>query len=76
MVFFLMEGNGHVVGNMTADNSYRQILWTLEDTKLDVIMIVPPWNLTGISAALLTTGACQFSGQLEKSKLESCGFEA
>ena len=31
----------------------RQISWSLEATRVDVIIIVPLWNLTGISAALL-----------------------
>ena len=33
--------------------SYCQILWSLEATGLDVMMIVSLWHLTGISAALL-----------------------
>ena len=32
---------------------YRQISWTLEDARLDVIMIVSFWILTGIAAAVL-----------------------
>ena len=35
------------------ETSYRQILWRLEAARLDVMMIVSLWNLTGISAALL-----------------------
>ena len=33
--------------------SYRQILWSLDATRLGVIRIVSLWYLTGISAALL-----------------------
>ena len=33
--------------------SYRHISWSLEATRLHVIMIVSLWNLTGISATLL-----------------------
>ena len=33
--------------------SYRQIPWSLETARLDVLIIVSLWNLTGISAALL-----------------------
>ena len=51
-----------VMGNM----SYRQISWSLEAAKLDVILIVSLWNLTGISAAL---------ERLKKSKPEFRGFE-
>ena len=34
--------------------SYRQISWSLEAARLAVIMIILLWNLTGISAALLS----------------------
>ena len=33
--------------------SYRKISWSLEATRLDVIMLVSLWNLTSIAAALL-----------------------
>ena len=39
--------------SLSSKTSYRQISWSLEATKLDVLMIVSLWNLTGISAALL-----------------------
>ena len=45
---------------------YRQIPWSLEAAKLDVIVIVSLWNLTGISAAL---------ERLKKSEPEFRGFE-
>ena len=32
---------------------YRQISWSLEGSRLDVVMIVSLWNLTSVSAALL-----------------------
>ena len=35
--------------------SYRQMSWSLEAARLDVIVIVSFWKLTGISAAVLTT---------------------
>ena len=34
--------------------SYRKISWSLEAARLDIIMIVSLWNLTGMSAALLS----------------------
>ena len=49
-----------------------QISWSLEATRLDVIMIVSLWNLTGISTALLQR--C-LSKRLEKCKPEPRGFE-
>ena len=39
--------------SLSGKTSYRQISWSLEATRLSVIMIVSHWNLTGISAALL-----------------------
>ena len=38
---------------LNGKTSYRDISWRLEAAKLGVIMIVPFWNLTGISAVLL-----------------------
>ena len=55
----------------SGETSYRQISWSLEATRLDVIMIVSFLNLTSISAALLPRGACQISERLEKPKHES-----
>ena len=52
--------------SLSGKTSYRQITWRLEAARLDIIMIVSHWNLTGISAALL---------RLEKSKPQSRGFE-
>ena len=39
--------------SLSGKTSYHYILWTLESTRLNVIMITSLWNLTGISAALL-----------------------
>ena len=39
--------------SLSGKMSYRQISWSFEAARLDVIMIVSLWNLTGISAALL-----------------------
>ena len=39
--------------SLCGKTSYRQYLWNLEAARLDVIMIVSLWDLTGISAALL-----------------------
>ena len=39
--------------SLSGKTSYRQVSWSLEATRLDVMIIVSPWNLTGISAALL-----------------------
>ena len=39
--------------SLSRKTSYRQISWSLEAVRLDVIMIASLWNLTGISAALL-----------------------
>ena len=39
--------------SLSGKMSYRQISWSLETTRLYVIMVVPLWNLTGISAAAL-----------------------
>ena len=38
--------------SLSGKTSYLQISWNLEAAGLEVIMIVSPWNLTGISAAL------------------------
>ena len=38
--------------SLSGKTSYRQISWSLEAARLDAIMIVSLWNLTGISAAL------------------------
>ena len=39
--------------SLSGKTSYCQISWSLEDARLNVIMAVSLWNLTGISAALL-----------------------
>ena len=41
------------IGNVHILMSYRQISWSLEGTRLGVIMTASLWNFTGISAALL-----------------------
>ena len=56
--------------SLSGKTSYRQISWSLETGRLDVIMIVSIWNLTCISAALLP-----ISERLDRSKPESCGFK-
>ena len=38
--------------SLSGKTSYRQISWSLEATRLDVIMIISLWKLTCISAAL------------------------
>ena len=49
---------GHETGiqglySLSGKTSYRQILWSLEATRLNVIIGVSLWNLTGTSAAAL-----------------------
>ena len=62
--------------SLSGKTSYRQISWSLEATRLDVIMIISLWNLTGISTALQRCrDACQISEWLGKSKPESHGVE-
>ena len=39
--------------SLSGKTSYRKISWSLGAARLGVIIIVSPWNLTGISAALL-----------------------
>ena len=43
----------HGLFSLIVKTSYRQISWTLEAARLDVVMVVSLWNLTGILAALL-----------------------
>ena len=38
---------------LSSETSYRQISWSLKAMRLDVIMIVSLWNLTGILAVVL-----------------------
>ena len=38
--------------SLSGQTSYRKTLWSLEAARLDIIMIVSLWNLTGISAVL------------------------
>ena len=40
--------------SLSCKTSYRQISWSLEAARMDVTMIVSLWNLTGISASLLS----------------------
>ena len=51
--------------SLSCKTSYRQISWSLEATRLDVLIIISLWNLTGISAALLPRCRCQISKRLE-----------
>ena len=37
--------------SLSSKTTYRQISWSLKATRLDAIMIVSLWNLTGSSAA-------------------------
>ena len=54
--------------SLSGKTSYRQISWSLDATRLDVIMIISLWNLTGISTALQRCrDACQISEWLGKS---------
>ena len=53
--------------SLSDKTSYRQISWSLEAARLDVIMIISLWNLAGISAA---------AKRSETFKHESCGFQA
>ena len=39
--------------SLSSKTSYRQISWSLKPARLDVIMILPFWHFTGISAAVL-----------------------
>ena len=39
--------------SLSGKTSYRQISWSLEAARLDVVMVVSLWNLTGTSAAAL-----------------------
>ena len=39
--------------SLSGKTSYREISWSLEATRLDVIMVVSLWHLTGTSAAAL-----------------------
>ena len=64
----------HRLYSLSHKTSYHQILWTREAARLNVMMIVTLWNLSGISQPCCR-GACQVSERLEKSKPESRGFE-
>ena len=46
------------VGRWLIQTSYRQISWSLEAARLDDIMIVSLWNLTGISTAIAMLSRC------------------
>ena len=39
--------------SLSGKTYHRQISWSLEAVRMDVIMVVSLWNVTGISAALL-----------------------
>ena len=71
-IFFFCRIQG--LYSLSGKTSYRQISWSLEAARLDVIIIAPLWNLTGTSAALLPRG-CQISERLKKSKPESRDFK-
>ena len=60
--------------SLSGKTAYHRISWSLEATRLGVIMIVPFWNLTSNSATLLPRRLSSFRA-MEKSKLESRGFE-
>ena len=45
--------------SLSGKMSYRQISWDLEATRLGIIMIVSLWNLTGMSAAALSSAAAE-----------------
>ena len=61
MYYYISQG----LYSLSGKTSYRQILKSLEATRLDVIMIVLLWNLTS---------PCQISERLEKFKPKSHGF--
>ena len=51
---FVLFWCGHVsLYSLSGKTSCRQISWCLKAARLDVMMIVSLWNLTGISVALL-----------------------
>ena len=58
----LQAGDLH---SRSGKTSYRQISWSIEVARLDVLIIVQLWNLTGNSAASLRN-ACQILDRLEK----------
>ena len=60
--------------SLSGKTSYRQISWSLEATRLGVIIIALLWNLTGSSAAALPRGLSILE-RLKKAKHESCDFE-
>ena len=55
--------------SLNGKTSYPQTSWSLEATKLVVILIVSFWNLTGVSAALLPRCLSNF-GTIGKVKTE------
>ena len=63
------------LSSLSGKRPYRQISWSLEAARLDVIMIVSLWNLKA-SQQHCCWGVCQISERLKKSKPESRGFEA
>ena len=71
------SSNPHDLGlnSLSGKTYYRQISWSLEAARLDVIMIISLWNLTDILATLLP-GAWQIPNWWRKSKPESRGFGA
>ena len=46
--------------SLSAKTYYRQISWSLEAARFDVLIIVLLWNLTEISAAMLPRGLSNF----------------
>ena len=62
-------------GPLFTKRSYRQISWTVEAARLEVIMIVSLWNLSCISAALLLLRRLSNQNDWKKFKPESHGFQ-
>ena len=61
----------HTLGlySLSEGSSYCKILWNIEAARLENIMIVSLWNLTGISAC-----ACKISERHEHSNVRSGNF--
>ena len=61
--------------SVSGKTSYRKISWSLEAARLNVMMLLSLWNLTGISVALLARCLPNLR-TIGKFKLESRGFES